>query len=302
MNEKGTTMTTTIRFDQSAPYEVDETDVVYAKPDGIELLARVYRPKGTPAAPLIGIVDVHGGAWNRGDRTVGVNVGRGLAAAGAVVASLDFRQGPQHKHPAATADVAAGIRWMRAHAQRLGVNPARIGLSGQSSGGHLALLVAIRPRFAAYAGIPIVRPDGVLDAAPGDDSAVFALAGYPVFDPLARLRYVQGRAQDPAFDASRLIASHHGYFADEAAMAEASVTRIVASGEARELPPVWVAHPEVDDNVPAEITEAFVRAYEQAGGRIERTFFPGARHGFLQQPSADTEKAIALMREFVARL
>jgi acetyl esterase/lipase len=295
-------MAMTVRFDQSAPFEVEESDVVYAKPDGQELLARVYRPKGTPASPLIGIVDVHGGAWNRGDRTVGVNVGRGLAAAGIVVASLDFRQGPHHKHPAAAADVAAGVRFMRAHAQRLGVDPARIGLSGQSSGGHLALLVALRPRFAAYAGTPITRPDGSLDTAPGDDSVVFALAGYPVCDPLARFRYAQARIQDPGVEASRFIASHHGYFTDEAAMAESSVTRVVESGEARALPPVWLAHPETDDNVPTEITDAFVRAYEERGGRIERVFFPGARHGFLQQPSADTEKALALMRDFLARL
>ena len=295
-------MTMTVRFDQSAPYEVEEADAVYAKPDGQDLLARVYRPRGTPAVPLIGIVDVHGGAWNRGDRTVGVNVGRGLAAAGVVVASLDFRQGPKHKHPAASADVAAGVRWMRAHVQRLGVDPARIGVSGQSSGGHLAVLVAIRPGFPAYAGTPIVRPDGSLDAAPGDDSVIFELAGYPVCDPLARFRYVQGRAQDPTFDASRLIASHHAYFADEAAMAEASVTRIVAARETRAMPPVWLAHPELDDNVPTEITEAFVGAWEQARGRIERAFFPGARHGFLQQPGADTEKAVALMRDFLARL
>ena len=294
-------MTTTVRFDQSAPYEVDETDVVYAKPGGKELLARVYRPRGTPAAPLIGIVDVHGGAWNRGDRTVGVNVGRGLAAAGVVVASLDFRQGPEHKHPAASADISAGLRWMRAHAQRLGVDPARIGLSGQSSGGHLALLNAIRPGFAAYAGTPPVTPDGALGATAGNDSVIFVLAGYPVCDPLARFRYVQKRAEEPGFDASRLIASHYGYFVDEAAMAEASVTRIVASGEARALPPVWVAHPELDDNVPTEITDAFVAAYEKTG-RVERVFFPGARHGFLQQPSADTSKALALMREFIARL
>lgn len=295
-------MTTSVRFDSSAPYEVEESDVVYAKPGGVELLARVYRPKGTPSAPLIGVVDVHGGAWNRGDRTVGVHVGRGLAAAGIVVASLDFRQGPDHKHPAASADISAGVRWMRAHAQRLGVDPARIGLSGQSSGGHLALLSALRPRFAAYAGTPLVRPDGSLDATPGDDSVVFVLAGYPVCDPIARFRYVQTRAQDPGFDASRLIASHHGYFTDEAAMAEASVTRIVSVGEPRVLPPVWLAHPELDDNVSTEITDQFVAAYEKAGARIERVFFPGARHGFLQQPSADTEKALALMRDFLARL
>jgi acetyl esterase/lipase len=299
---------TTVRFDPSAPYEVEESDVVYAKPEGKELLARVYRPKGRPDAPLIGLVDVHGGAWNRGDRTVGVHHGRGLAAAGVVVASLDFRQGPTDKHPAGSADVAAGVRWLRAHAPRLGVDPGRIGLTGQSSGGHLALLVAVQPGAPQHAGTPIVTPDGSLDGGPGDDSVVVALVQYPVADPLARYRYVLSREHEtpqrppaPVFDAGRLIASHRAYFADEAAMAEASITRIVAASSARALSPVWLAHAELDDNVPAEITEAFVSAYQKAGGRIERVFFPGARHGFMQQPSSDTDKAIALMREFIGR-
>jgi acetyl esterase/lipase len=294
----------TVRFDPSAPYEVEEADVVYAEPEGKELLARVYRPTGVPAAPLIGLVDAHGGAWNRVDRTIGVHHGRGLAAAGIVVASLDFRQGPEHKHPAASADVAAGVRWMRAHASRLGVDPARIGLVGQSSGGHLALLVGVRPGVAAHAGLPIVLPDGSLGAGTDDDSVLFILVQYPVPDPLARYRYAVRRAQEPpqpppAFDASRLVTSHHGYFTDETAMADASVTRIVSSGEARALPPVWLAHPELDDNVPAEITETFVAAYARAGGRIERVQFPGARHGFMQQAGSATDKCIALMRDFI---
>jgi acetyl esterase/lipase len=295
----------TVRFDSSAPYEVEESDVVYAKPEGKELLARVYRPKGAPASLLLGLVDAHGGAWNRLDRTIGVHHGRGLAAAGVVVASLDFRQGPDHKHPAASADVAAGVRWMRAHASRLGVDPTRIGLIGQSSGGHLALLVGVRPGAVAHAGVPIVLPDGSLDASAGDDSALFILVQYPVPDPLARYHYAVTRAAQeppqppPAFDPSRLVTSHHGYFTDEAAMADASVTCIVSSGEARALPPVWLAHPELDDNVPAEITEAFVAAYAKAGGRIERVHFPGSRHGFMQQAGPSTDKCIALMRNFI---
>jgi len=300
-------VTTNVRFDPSGPYEVDESDVVYARPGGQELLARVYRPRGEPATPLVGLVEAHGGAWSRGDRTVGVHLGRGLAAAGVVVASLDFRQGPNHKHPAASADVAAGVRWMRSHATRLGIDSRRIGLSGQSSGGHLALLVAVRRGVVAHAGVPIVMPDGSLDPRPADDSVAFVLAQYPVADPLARYRYVVKRAQEPprpgpAFDASRLVTSHHGYFTDEAAMADASVTRIVSAGEAHALPPVWLAHAELDDNVPAEITEAFVSAYGKAGGRIERVYFPGARHGFVQQAGADTNKCIALVREFIGRL
>ena len=76
-----------IRFDQSAPYEVEEKDVAFARFHGNDVLARVYRPRGTPAAPLAALVDVHGGAWSRGDRTVGPHHGRGLAACGLVVVS-----------------------------------------------------------------------------------------------------------------------------------------------------------------------------------------------------------------------
>ena len=84
-------------------------------------------------------------------------------------------------------------------------------------------------------------------------------------------------------------------------MAAASITRIVSAGEAGALPPVWVAQPDQDDNVPAAITEALVSAYREAGGRIEREHFPGAPHGFMQQPGPAAEKCIALMRDFVGR-
>src|SRR5712692_6183612 len=114
-----------IRFDVSAPYEVQETDVPFAKPEGQELLARIYRPAGESDAPLAAIVDVHGGAWNRGDRAMGAMHCRALAACGLVVASLDFRQGPDHRHPTASADVAAGVRWLGASARAMGVDPAR---------------------------------------------------------------------------------------------------------------------------------------------------------------------------------
>jgi len=75
----------------------------------------------------------------------------------------------------------------------------------------------------------------------------------------------------------------------------------VGAGLARALPPVWLAQPELDDNVPAEITDAFVRAYEKAGGRLERERFPGARHGFIGRAGADTDRCIGLMRDFIGR-
>ncbi len=298
-------MPTTVRFDLAAPYDVDERDVPFAKADGRELLARIYRPKGEPATPLAALVDVHGGAWTRGDHTTDVLHCRALAASGLVVASLDFRQGPDHKHPAASADAAAGVRYVRAHARRLGVDPGRIGLVGSSSGGQLVLLLAVRPGAPEHGGTPIILPDGSLGPASGDDGVAFVLALYPVADPLARYRYVLGRQNEPVtpggFNAAGLIAAHLGYFPDEAAMAAASVTRIVSSGEARALPPAWIAQPELDDNVPAAITEALVRAYRGAGGSIDHAYFPGARHTFIVKASPDTDKAIALMRDFIGR-
>ena len=291
-----------IRFDQAAPYEVEETDVPFARAEGQELQARIYRPRGEADIPLAALVDVHGGAWSRGDRLTGAFHGRALAASGLLVVSLDFRQGSEAKHPAASADIAAGARYVRANAQRLGVDPRRIGIVGSSSGGQLALLAGVKPGAPEHAGTPILRADGSLDAGPGDESVAFILALYPVADPHARFRYVVGRRDDGSgFDAERLIAAHHGYFASEAQMAEASVTRIVAAREAQALPPVWVAQAELDDNVPAAITEAFVQAYQQAGGSVERVHFPGARHGFIGQPGADADKAIALMRDFIGR-
>src|SRR5262249_17213682 len=134
-------MALTVQFDPAAPYEVEETDVAFARPDGKDLLARIYRPKGEPAGLLAALVDVHGGAWTRFDGTYGVIHGRARAASGVVVVSVDFRQGPDPRYPAARADVAAAVRYVRAHASRLGVHPRRIGLSGNSSGGQLALLV-----------------------------------------------------------------------------------------------------------------------------------------------------------------
>src|SRR5262249_54831662 len=91
-----TPVTTNVRFDPSGPYEVDESDVVYARPGGQELLARVYRPRGEPATPLVGLVEAHGGAWSRGDRTVGVHLGRGLAAPPVLRPPPHLRPAPHH--------------------------------------------------------------------------------------------------------------------------------------------------------------------------------------------------------------
>src|SRR6185436_15128767 len=112
----------------------------------------------------------------------------------------------------------------RAQARELGADVRRLGIVGSSSGGQLALLHAL--------------------TSSGDAAVDYAVALYPVCDPLARYQYALGREHEPVpesgFDDKRLIASHRAFFADDAAMAAASVTRIVTAREARRLPPVFL--------------------------------------------------------------
>lgn len=289
-------------FDPTGPWSVRHEDVEYGGPSGARLLARIYRPLDAPA-PLPALVDVHGGAWTAFDRTVDANFDRALAACGMVVAALDFRQGPEHRYPTAVADVVAGVRFVKANAGRLGASPAHVGLIGGSSGGHLILLAALRPGAVEYGSTPV----GGADAHGTDARVAYVLALWPIADPLARYRYLKERlahptpARDRFFVPQRLVEGHDAFFGDEATMARASVPRLVAAGEAECLPPLWVAHPELDENVTLAMSQHLVATYRAAGGHAELEVFPGVGHAFANFPGPPAGACIARMTDFIAR-
>jgi acetyl esterase/lipase len=88
------------------------------------------------------VVLVHGGGWDSRDRSDMAGVAEKLAARGYVVANIGYRLAPAHLHPAQLEDTRAAIRWLRANAARLRVNPERVGGWGYSAGGHLVALAA----------------------------------------------------------------------------------------------------------------------------------------------------------------
>jgi acetyl esterase/lipase len=286
-------------FDPDGRHEVLVEDRPWARPGGIELVARIYRPASP--GPWHALVDVHGGAWTNFDRRIDAYPDTGLAAAGLVVVAVDFRMGPAHRYPTAVADVVAAIRWTKAHAAELGARPDRVGIVGGSSGGHLAALAALMPHAPAFAGTPVDAPATV------DARVAYAAALYPILDPLARYRYVLDRLREPHetrspyFMPELLLAGHRNFFGDEATMARASALRIVEAGEAEVLPPLWICHPELDENVTLEMTERFVAAYRRSGGAVELEVFPDARHGFANFDSDAADRCIARMRAFIAR-
>ena len=134
-------------------HEVEISDIEYGRPDGRPLLARLYRPKGP--GPFPGVVEVHGGAWTLNDRITNAAIHQPLAESGVVVLAIDFRMPPAAQYPASIADINFAVRWLKARAGELGTRPELVGLLGTSSGGHQAMLAALRPGDPRYAALPL---------------------------------------------------------------------------------------------------------------------------------------------------
>jgi len=118
-----------------------------------DIRLRLYWPNA--AAPLPAIVYYHGGGHVIGSLDTHDLVARNLCAGvGALVASVDYRMGPEHKFPAAVDDSFAALRWVHANAAELGADPGRIGVHGDSAGANLAAVVAL---LARDAGSPSLR-------------------------------------------------------------------------------------------------------------------------------------------------
>lgn len=273
---------------------MEELTLTWAKP-GLDLQATIYRPK-VSAKPLPVLIDVHGGAWGSGDRTGDKLYCEALAKSGLVVVSIDFRQSPTFKHPAGSADVAAAVRYVRLNAKTLNADPERIGLIGSSSGAHLALLASLRPDAAQHKGTPILGPDGKYAAHDDIPANVdYVVAMWPVSDPAARYRYAKRAGIDT------LVNMSLAYFADEPAMWDASIPRIVTSGEAKSLPPILVVQPGDDRNIPQDMTFDLLHAWQARGGKLDYAFYPGQPHAFGHRASEATTDLIATIAAFIQR-
>src|SRR5207237_9209237 len=134
------------------------------------------------------------GACTSGDRFNNVAIAEHLAAHGIAVLSIAFRMPPVARYPDTVADVNFGIRFLKANAERFATRRDLVGGLGTSSGGHLLLLNALRPRDSRYAALPLAGVDAGL---------AFAVVCWPVAGPLARYRAVRERANGRLVDAQQ---------------------------------------------------------------------------------------------------
>ncbi len=256
----------------SGTYEFSAEDFEYLRHGDRALKLRVFRPRGD--GPFPAVIDLHGGAWCNGDLNECKARDEVLAASGLVAIALDFRHA-EDGYPTSLIDINYAVRWVKANAAKLGVRADRIGLSGQSSGGHLAMLAAMRPRDPRY--VSVALPAG----SPDVDATVRCVAmTWPVINPLSRYRHAR-RARDttnPPAWVGNIPERHDTYWKTEANMTEGNPVLALERGEKVMTPPaLWVQgrpdivhdyrDPEspVDGNEP----ERFVTDYRKAGGTIE---------------------------------
>ena len=189
----------------------------------------LFKPKQLKQ-PVPGLILIHGGSWSGGSRKHNGVYCRHFAQKGYVVATIDYRLSGEAPFPAAIQDVNCAIRWMRANAAKLGVDPNKIGLVGGSAGGHLAMLAA----YSADTNDPELQGTG---GHPGVSTRVQALVDLYGPNSLARARrsratraFLQGKtsAQDPQL------------------YAKASPINYVT----KDAPPTLILHGSIDELVP----------------------------------------------------
>lgn len=259
--------------DERLPYD-QKKDVVYAEAHGTGLLMDVFTPTGKPNG--LAIVDVVSGSWYSDRNKIRdhslAQVYTIFCSRGYVVFAV--RPGSKSRYTGAEMDrnVKSAIRYVKAHAGDYKIDPARLGLTGASAGGHLATLAALTPEPGkADATNPTDRPDtsvravGVFfpptDFLDWDGKRAIRLE---VLGPLLFVGGVKGQSEEEIKEAARAISPAH---------------RV-------EKPtiPFLLIHGDADTVVPLLQSKKLVEAINKAGGSAELIVKPGGGHPWLTLP------------------
>jgi acetyl esterase/lipase len=246
-----------------------EKDVVFGKGGDMDLRCDLYRPvPGTEKR--MATIHLHGGGFTGGSKDALAERIRPFAVRGYLAIAAQYRLAGQAKWPSQIEDVKAAVRWTRANAKSLGIDPQRIAIVGYSAGGHLALMAAgtqSRSELEGRGG----------NGGPG--AQVAACAAYYAVTELS-----------PGRDGTASVLLPNG--SDAAAHRAASPTTYVTKG----FPPTVLFHGVADTTVPIESSQRFMQLLRDAGVTTELHTFAGAPHAFDSMPEAAS--ACALLADF----
>jgi len=257
-----------------------EEGIVFGRGGGRDLKCDVFMPpqQGTERP---GVLLVHGGGWVRGDRSQLRGYGILLGRLGYVCVACEYRLAGEAKWPAQIHDVKAALRWMRANASQLGIDPRKIAVEGNSAGGHLSLIVAGTPNLPAFEG------DGGNQGVPTDVAACVAF-------------YAPTQFRRPGVDMSQLrdaVAFLFGPGVSEETVDLASPITHAKPG----FPPTMLLTGNKDQLVDYRESLRMQRALADANVPAELHVFDGLPHAFDALPDFGRQCA-SLMALFLDRV
>jgi acetyl esterase len=275
-------------YDPSARFDIVVSEVELRRnAAGRMLMARIYQPKGTGPFPTV--LDLHGGAWNRKDRFAEEPMDRALAASGLLVVAVDMTLAPEAPYPACVQDANWSVRWLKTKAATWNGDVSKLGLYGSSSGGHVAELLAMRPRDPRYNAIPLAGAPDI------DATIAWAAMRSPISNTFARYENAERRRNES------MVGYNKVFFSPWEAIHESNPQEILERGEKATLVPLLIMQGALDDNVLPEMQEKFARTYRAAGGACDYRLFEGSVHEWVAAPGPQTDKARETVKDFIAR-
>jgi acetyl esterase/lipase len=256
-----------------------ERNVVYAVVNGVPLALDLYFPdRGTPPLPVA--MYVHGGAWMQGDKSEGAGLTDvpELLGRGYLVVSVNYRLAPAARWPAQIEDVKAAVRFLRASAERFGLDPERIGAWGSSAGGHLVAMLGVADASAGFDGS---------GGNTGVSSRVRAVAD--LFGPTDLTQ--------PGVATSSAVLALLGPAPTTAALAAASPVTYVTPDD----PPFLILHGDQDTTVPLSQSVILHEALLAAGVPATLVVVRNAGHGFKPvggNPQPSREELSRMIADF----
>lgn len=252
----------------------------------------LYLPEGATAL-VPAVVFLHGGGWQLGSRhSAGPayaewspNPFERLAQAGTAVASVDYRLTGEAQWPAQLYDAKAAVRWLRARADEIGIDPTRIAAWGESAGGHLAELLGLT-------GADLDGEIGIV----GPSSAVVAVAAWYAPSDLATLAMDLG-ADTMAADSREALLVGAPLRTVPDRVSQASPLSHVRAG----APPFLLLHGRDDHLIPCSQSERLREALVQAGNSVEFETYAGSDHMWRGAPAAAAD-ALDRTIDFLQRM
>ena len=239
-------------FHAVVPEAVVIEPVVYGTGSGRDLSGLLARPAdATTTGDRPAVVLVHGGGWMSGHAAMHLRHAAFLAAQGYVALTINYRLAQEAEWPACRDDVVSALRWLRGR-DDLGVDPARVGLTGGSAGGHLAAMVAATGGDDAPAAVVLWYPVADLKMTTVPEPIRSALGG--VVDGMVGPTDAEKDAASPA---AHVTAAH---------------------------PPVLTLVGDADHITPADAAADLHRRYDEVGVVNELVVLPGLVHGFEAHP------------------